>query len=278
LFSATYPDEIRAIAERVMVDPLVVQVASTHDTSSIEQLLYEVDDNAGRTEALKLLLLHYRPDSALVFCNTKRETQAVADELAGFGFVARALHGDLEQRDRDETLVRFANKSTSVLVATDVAARGLDIEAIDTVINYHVPRELEVYIHRIGRTARAGSKGVACTLFTEKETRKIARLEEYLGHALERTALPSATLQAQPAYKPSMVTLQIDGGRKQKLRPGDILGALTGTGGIAGSDVGKIRILDQCAYVAIKRQRVKQAEQTLSSGKMKGRVFRVRQV
>ncbi|MEX1236697.1 MAG: ATP-dependent RNA helicase DbpA, partial [Pseudomonadales bacterium] len=199
LFSATYPDEIKAIAERVMVDPVLVQVASTHDTGTIEQKLYQVADNTGRTAALQLLLLHYRPDSALVFCNTKRETQAVADELTGLGFVAQALHGDLEQRDRDETLVRFANKSTSVLVATDVAARGLDIDAIDTVINYHVPRELEVYIHRIGRTARAGSKGVACTLFTDKEERKISRLEEFLGHKIDRAPLPVSELKDQPA-------------------------------------------------------------------------------
>ena len=278
LFSATYPDQIRAMAERVMIQPVMVQVDSTHDSASIRQLFFRFEQNKQRLTTLRLLLLKYRPGSALVFCNTKRETEEVADELRSDGFSALALHGDLEQRARDQTLVRFANKSASILVATDVAARGLDIDALDAVINYQLARDVEVHTHRIGRTGRAGSKGLALTLFSEKETYKVERLEEYLGQTIEAEKLPPFSLLEKPAYKAPMSTLQIDGGRKQKVRPGDILGALTGKNGIAGKQVGKIHIFDNCCYVAVTRDAVRPAFRKLSEGKLKGRSFRVRRI
>ncbi len=278
LFSATFPDQIQTIARRIMKHPVTVQVASTHDDSSIQQHLYKVDDNVTRLTAARLLLLHYRPESALVFCNTKREAQEVADELCRHGFSALALHGDLEQRDRDQTLVRFSNKSVSVLVATDVAARGLDIDALDVVINYHIARDTEVHVHRIGRTGRAGSKGIACTLYNERESYKVARLEEYINQTIDTEPLPPSSLLENPTYKPPMATLQIDGGKKQKVRPGDILGALTGENGIAGKQVGKIHIFDNQAYVAVSRDAAKLALTKLAEGKLKGRSFRVRRI
>jgi ATP-independent RNA helicase DbpA len=278
LFSATFPDQIQSIAKRIMIDPVKVQVASTHDSASIQQHLFKIDDNLDRITAVRLLLLQYRPGSSVVFCNTKVETQAVADELCRHGFSALALHGDLEQRDRDKTLVLFANKSVSVLVATDVAARGLDIDALDAVINYHIARELEVHVHRIGRTGRAGSKGIACTLYNEKESYKVERLEEYLKQNINTEPLPPFSLLEKPTYKPPMTTLQIDGGKKQKVRPGDILGALDGENGIAGKQVGKIQIFDNWAYVAVSRDAAKTALNKLSEGKLKGRSFRVRQI
>ncbi|MEN8179021.1 MAG: ATP-dependent RNA helicase DbpA [Pseudomonadota bacterium] len=278
LFSATYPDQIESIAQRIMIDPVRVQVAAMHDSASIQQTFYQVDDNAQRMTALRLLLLKCRPDSTLVFCNTKRETQEVADELCSQGFSALALHGDLEQKNRDETLVRFANKSASILVATDVASRGLDIDALDAVINYHLSRELEVHVHRIGRTGRAGSKGMACTLYSDKERYKVEALEKYLEHPIESALLPPFSLLEQPVYKPPMATLQIDGGKKQKVRPGDILGALTGKNGIAGKQVGKIHIFDHWAYVAVSQDAVKIALTKLGEGKLKGRSFRVRRI
>jgi len=278
LFSATFPEEIQAMAERVMDQPAIVKVESTHDNDSIEQLFFKVKDDE-RLTALRLLLLRYRPDSAVVFCNTKIECRAVAEELHNHGFSVLALHGDLEQKDRDQTLVRFANKSVSVLVATDVAARGLDIDALDAVINLHIPRDLEVHTHRIGRTGRAGSKGIACTLFSDKERHKLGKLEEYLGRKIEASPLPSLSLVSEPTYKPPMATLQIDGGKKQKVRPGDILGALTGgDDGMSGNDVGKIQIYDNWSFVAIRRREIKQALRILGQGKMKGRSFRVRQL
>ena len=278
LFSATYPRSIQTIADRIMINPQRVQVSSKHDDSSIEQHFYKVDNNDQRFTALRLLLLHYRPRSAVVFCNTKRETQALADELGNSGFCALALHGDLEQRERDQALVRFANKSISILIATDVAARGLDIDSLDAVINYHIARDSEVHVHRIGRTGRAGAKGLACSLYSDKESYKISLLEDYLDQAIEAEPLPPLSLLEQEGYAAKMLTLQIDGGKKQKVRPGDILGALTGENGIAGKQVGKISIFDNCAYVAVSCAAADAALKKLSAGKLKGRSFRVRKI
>jgi len=277
LFSATFPEQIQSIARHIMVEPVVVQVADSHDSTSIQQHFFKVNDDAQRTTALRLLLLHYCPESAVVFCNTKRETQEVADALGGHGFSVLALHGDLEQRDRDQTLVRFANKSVSVLVATDVAARGLDIDGLDAVINYHIAHESDAHTHRIGRTGRAGNQGIACTLYSEKENYKLDRLETS-GGPLDKRPLPPTSLLEQAAYRPPMATLLIDGGKKQKVRPGDILGALTGQQGISGKEVGKIQVFDNRAYVAVSRSVAKLALKKIGEGKLKGRSFRVRQI
>lgn len=278
LFSATFPEGIQDIAARVMDNPVMVKVESTHDGATIEQSFHRVEDSE-RLTALKLLLLEHRPDSAVVFCNTKIECRDVARHLEEEGFSVLALHGDLEQKDRDQTLVRFANKSVSILAATDVAARGLDIDALDLVINLHIPRDLEVYTHRIGRTGRAGSKGASCTLFSDKERHKLGKLEDYLGHPVEPAALPPRSKLDQPTYKPPMATLQIDGGKKQKIRAGDILGALTaGEDGLAAGDVGKIHIFDNRTYVAIRRDQIQLGLRILTQGKVKGRSVRVRRL
>lgn len=276
LFSATYPSQIQAIAKQIMRTPVMVKVESTHDESSIQQHFYQVRSEDQRLLALRLILMQFKPESAVVFCNTKRETQEVADELQDYGFSALPLHGDLEQRDRDQTLVRFANKSARILVATDVAARGLDIEDLDAVINYHLARETEVHVHRIGRTGRAGSKGIACTLYNEKEKYKIEKLGHFLNLDIENSPLPPEHLLDHAIPEAAMATLQIDGGKKQKVRPGDILGALTGEQGIDGKSVGKIQIFDNAAYVAVHRSVVKPALKKLTEGKLKGRQFKVR--
>lgn len=278
LFSATYPDAIQSIARRVMVQPVLVEAAETHDDTTIEQHFYRLDDDDSRMTALRLLLLKHQPESALVFCGTRLETQAVADELQSHRFSVLALHGDLDQRDRDRVLLRFANKSVSVLVATDVAARGLDIDALDAVINYQLARDSKVHVHRIGRTGRAGSQGIALTLYTGKERYKIDQLETDLNRVIESENLPGSRLLEKRPAKPSMITLQIDGGKKQKLRPGDILGALTGEHGVPGTQVGKIDIFDNRAYVAVGRDVAKAALKKLTEGKLKGRNFRVRRI
>lgn len=276
LFSATYPEQIQTIAARTMVDPVSVKVESDHAEQTIEQLFYKIPPDVERITALQMLLLQQRPDSAVVFCKTKREAQEVADNLAAKGLSVLTLHGDLEQKIRDQTLVRFANKSASILVATDVAARGLDIDAVDLVINYQLAHDSDVHIHRIGRTGRAGQQGRALTLYEAKEQFKVDRLAEHLQLDISPTPLPPAQVLTQPGYKPPMATLQIDGGKKQKLRPGDILGALTKEYGVEGSDVGKIHIFDQCAFVAVKRNEARNALSILVSGKLKGRNFRAR--
>jgi len=279
LFSATFQAQTKSTAKRMMQQAVMVQVASTHDDKSIEHHFYQVnDDDGARLQALRLLLLQYRPESAVIFCNTKRETEDVANALIYEGFSALALNGDLEQRDRDQVMVRFANKSVSILVATDVAARGLDIEGLDAVINYELAHDPEIHVHRIGRTGRAGKQGVACTLFTLRDDYKMTVLGDYLERDIGAEPLPSSELLKEPALKAVMTTLQIGGGKKQKLRPGDILGALTAGKDIAGKQVGKIHVMDQWAYVAVSRDVSKLALKKLGDGKLKGRSFRVRSI
>ncbi|EGQ7761953.1 ATP-dependent RNA helicase DbpA [Vibrio sp. Vb5032] len=274
LFSATFPEKIEQIAQRIMQTPEVIKVESTHDTSSIAQYFYKVEGSEARDEALANLLLTHQPESAVVFCNTKKEVQSVADELHHKGFSVIDIHGDLEQRERDQALVQFANKSVSILVATDVAARGLDVDNLDAVFNCELSRDPEVHVHRIGRTGRAGSKGLAFNFFGEKDGLRVARIEEYLEMDVVPATLPAKSNQ-QP-YQAKMVTINIDGGKKQKVRPGDILGCLTGKNGIPGSQVGKIHLFPVRAYVAVEKSVAKKALQTISNGKMKGRQFRAR--
>ena len=276
LFSATYPAKIEKTAQRIMQMPVMIEVQDSHSQQSIVQTLYQVENNEARVEAIRLLLQAHQPETTLIFCNTKIETDQVANQLRAVGYEALALHGDLEQKQRDQTLVRFANRSASVLVATDLAARGLDIEALDLVINYQIARELEVHTHRIGRTGRAGAQGIACSLYTQKENYKIGLLEDYLQQKLERADLPPISLLGQTVFYPPMVTIQIGGGKKQKLRAGDIVGALTGVDGIPGTEIGRIQVADQWAYVAIAREYGKTAFNKLSDGKLKGRSFKVR--
>lgn len=278
LFSATYPDQIRSIANRIMTAPIVVEADSGHTAESIQQYFYQFSSNGSgkRLTALRLVLRHYRAESVVVFCNTKVETREVTDALCSDGFSAIALNGDMEQRDRDKAMVRFANKSVSILVATDVAARGLDIKALDLVVNYHVSSDHEVHVHRIGRTGRAGNVGIACTLYSDKEEHKVEKLGHYLGQVFTKEPLPSVDLLQQPALQPQTVTLQIEGGKKQKLRPGDILGALTAGEGITGKQVGKIQLGDNWAFVAVDNTIAKKALAKLQNGKLKGRTFRAR--
>jgi ATP-independent RNA helicase DbpA len=159
-----------------------------------------------------------------------------------------------------------------------VAARGLDIESLDAVINYHLAHEVEIHLHRIGRTGRAGNTGKAYSLISDKESYKVALLQDYIGQQIIPEPLPPASLLKNAANKPAMVTLLIDGGKKQKIRPGDILGALTAKRGIAGAAVGKINIFENRSYVAVKVEAAKAALGILANGKLKGRSFRTRQL
>lgn len=275
LFSATFPSSIESIAQRVTQSPMMAKVDEPVMHSDIDQHFYQVEAG-GRIKALQLLLMENQPESCVIFCNTKVEVQEVADDLNGLGFGVLALHGDLDQRQRERVLVRFANKSASLLIATDVAARGLDIEALDLVINFQIARELDVHTHRVGRTGRAGSTGKALTLFSQKEAFKVAALGDKLGLHIEGEPLPSKTVLNKIVERASMITIQINGGRKQKIRPGDILGALTGDNGIAGADVGKIHITDFSSYVAVSRSSIKAALAKLANGNIKGRSFKIR--
>jgi ATP-independent RNA helicase DbpA len=277
LFSATYPDEIRAVSDLIQRDPIEIRIEATHDNKKIKQIFYQFKKGE-RSKTLVALLQHYRPESSLIFCNRKQQCQELADDLWQQGFHVLALHGDLEQFERDQVLVQFSNKSSSILVATDVAARGLDIKELAAVINYDLSTDPEVHIHRIGRTGRAGEAGLAISLFLESEQWRIDGIAKFQGSGV--TIESTASLKTRENFKliPPMATLFINGGRKEKVRAGDILGALTASQKLLGKDIGKIDIFDKLSYVAVARPLAKQALKILSEGKIKGRKFRVRKL
>ena len=275
LFSATYPVGIKQLSSKFMRNPQQVKAEALHTDSQIEQRFYEISPEE-RMDAVTKVLAHFRPQSCVAFCFTKQQVQETVDHLTSKGISAVGLHGDLEQRDRDQVLAMFANRSTSVLVATDVAARGLDIDALDMVLNVELARDSEIHVHRIGRTGRAGEKGVAISLVAPSEAHRAQAIEQLQKAPLNWETLDTLKSQGGAPLLPAMSTLVIGAGRKDKVRPGDILGALTGDAGIPGAQVGKIAIFDFQAYVAVDRTIAKQAAQRLSEGKIKGRVLRVR--
>ncbi len=213
--------------------------------------------------------------SVLVFCNYKTSIDQLANSLKQAGLSVDRIHGDLEQPVRERVMARFRNGTTRILVATDVAARGLDIMGLDAVFNFELAKDPDTYIHRIGRTGRAGKSGVAISFWLGIERPRLARLEALLGTPLQYASLKKS--EAKPAAQaPHMETLQISGGRKTKLRPGDILGALTGEGcHLPGTAIGKIEIRDNHSFVAVERGSVRTALESLRRGKIKGRRFLV---
>ena len=277
LFSATYPDDIEALSARFQKTPERVSLESFHGNEHIDQQFY-ICQKSKRLDGLVTLLNHFAPQSAAVFCNTKQLVRDVSTHLEQNGISAQALHGDMEQRDRDQVLIQFRQRSCSVLVATDVAARGLDIDDLPAVVNFELPRNAETYVHRIGRTGRAGKAGLALSLFADSERYKLDSIGQYTQQepkfeAIERIQNKGGTMPAPP-----FATLCVAGGRKQKVRPGDILGALTGAAGIDGSAVGKINVMDFASYVAVETQMADRALGRLLNGKIKGRKFKVRRL
>jgi len=275
LFSATYADDIRKASARFLRDPVEVKVQAQHDGDKIEQRFFEVSPEQ-RNMAVARLLQHFQPVSTLAFCNTKIHCRELAEELRAFGFSALALYGDLEQRERDEILVQFANQSCSVLVATDVAARGLDITNLGAVINVDVTRDTEVHIHRIGRTGRGQDKGLALNLCTPSEKRWVKLIEEYQKTSVQWFDLDALDVSQDKMLRAPMRTLCIQGGKKDKLRPGDLLGALTGEVGLSKEQVGKINVFEFSTYVALDHRIAEQAYTRLSNTNIKGRNFKMR--
>ena len=257
LFSATFPEQIDSIASRILSNPVTIKVESTHDNVTISQYFYKVSNHEDRMLALRLLV------------------QEVNDELVNRGFSSIALHGDLEQKDRDQALIRFSNKSATILVATDVAARGLDIDNLSAVFNFHIAHDQEVHVHRIGRTGRAGNTGLAFSFYNHKDANRIIALEDYLDRTISEDSLPSDSVLDTLPLQSTMITIRIEGGKKQKIRPGDIVGALTADDGITFEQIGKIQVSANWSYIAVQRDMIKVAFKKLSEGKLKGRKFRV---
>jgi ATP-independent RNA helicase DbpA len=291
-FSATFPRSIETMSANYQRDPVRVTIAdSARERPAIRQWYVEVEQ-PNKLAALRRLLHQHAHEAALIFANLKVSVAEVEQALTEAGISAAGIHGDLFQSDRDRVLAMFRNGSTRVLVATDVAARGIDVENLDLVINFDLPTRFDVYLHRIGRTGRAGKAGVAISLVTSRERTRVTALEEALNVSLERLPRePDAAASAreddaagpQPtaaaAQQAAMETLRISGGRKQKVRPADILGALTGeAGGLAGAEIGKIEIHDHFSYVAVAKRVSQQAHRGLSEGRIKGRRFQVARV
>ena len=279
LFSATYPEGIAQLARQFMRAPQEIKLLEQHAESKIRQRFYEIKHDE-RLQAVAILLKHYRPVSTLAFCNTRQQCRDLYEELKAQGFHALTLHGDLEQRERDQVLIQFANRSCSVLVATDVAARGLDIAQLEAVINVDVTPDPEIYVHRIGRTGRADQDGWAFSLCSPADRRRLAAIVQMTGSDVPFHSLGSLQGDDDSPLEPPMVTLQILGGRKEKIRAGDVLGALTGEAGgerqFTREEVGKITVTDQSTYVAVARNLARQALRKLSSGKVKGKTVKVR--
>ena len=275
LFSATYPEGIAKLSQRILRNPKEVKLQERHDDSKIRQRFYEVADSQ-RLHAVGLLLKHYRPVSTLAFCNTKQQCRDLLDVLRAQGIHALALHGELEQRERDQVLIQFANRSCSVLVATDVAARGLDIAQLEAVINVDVTPDPEVHVHRIGRTGRADENGWALSLASMDEMGRVGNIEEAMGREVEWHKLDELDTGNDAPLLPPMETLQILGGRKEKIRPGDVLGALTGDAGFRGDQIGKINVTEFSTYVAVERGIARDALRKLNAGTVKGKKVRVR--
>ena len=281
LFSATFPDEVAAVVEALSPQALRVDVTSTEAAPSIAEYWCHAPspkETRRRAELLAEALAHLGGRLNLTFCNTKLDCAALCEELQGFGFGAVALHGDMEQHERNQTLIRFANGSANILVATDVAARGLDIDHVDAVFNYELPHQPEVYVHRIGRTGRAGEQGAAISLVAEREMPRLHGIEAERGlGAMQLWRADGAQHNAAAALiEPQVYTLEINGGRKHKLRPGDILGALTAAKSISADAVGKIDILPMVSYVAISKAQSAAAQAQINGHKIKGRQYRAR--
>ncbi len=275
LFSATYPEGIASLSAQFMRNPQTIKVDAEHSGNTIEQRWYEVSSHE-RLHAVGQLLAHFRPESTLAFCNTKAQCKDLLDVLQGQGYAALALYGELEQRERDQVLVQFANKSCSVLVATDVASRGLDIANLSAVINVDVTPDAEIHVHRIGRTGRAGEAGLALSLVSMNEMGHVGKIEQMQNRESRWHKLEELKPTSDKPLVPPMATLHIQGGRKEKIRPGDVLGALTADLGYTREQVGKITVNEFSTYVAVSRAIGHDAARRLGDARIKGKGVRVR--
>jgi ATP-independent RNA helicase DbpA len=277
MFSATFPDSVKDLAHTYLKKAKEVSVDLLHNEGEIVHKFYSVKKEK-KLAALSSLLKSLNPERAFVLCNTKVQCDAVADFLSENSFSVFAIHGDVEQRERTEVMIRLANHSMSILVATDVAARGIDIKDLEVVINFDMPFESEVYVHRSGRTARAGKSGAVYSFLTQNESFRIEKLNTLMSESFvtEDFEISDGDNEDKKPVTASMVTISINGGRKSKVSPGHILGALTGENGLQATDVGKIDCLDLYSYIAIRKEVAIRAEKILRNNPIKGKRFTVR--
>jgi len=269
LFSATYPENIDKLTKVILKNPTEIKIEPEKEKISVKEHLYSIDNN--KDKALLATLQHFQPALAIIFCNTKVKTVEVSTMLNEKGFDVATLNGDLEQYERQEMLLQFANGSLPVLVATDLASRGLDIENVDMVINYDTPMKNEDYTHRIGRTGRASKSGLAISLCDAYGLKRLSEIKPELKSEDISNLRPNKNFYLQG----SVQTLCIDGGKKKKIRAGDILGTLCKDIGIENKLIGKINVYATHSYVAIDKSVIKRAFNGLKNGKIKGKKLRI---
>jgi len=272
LFSATYPHNIEELSNNIMNNPKIVSVENSEEKPNITQKFYEVDENL-KDKTIYNIICEQQKLSTMIFCNTKIACDNLADALDKYGVDTLVLHSDLDQKQRNETLILFSNKSFPILIATDVASRGIDINDVEMIINYDLPFDLEVFTHRIGRTARAGKDGLAISLVDDSSFGTFQELNEDNEFKLLNIddIEQNNTFKIIAPYK----TIFINSGKKHKLRAGDVLGALTAGIGLEKSDVGKIDILPLCSFVAIKNTKAKKACDDLNNTKIKAKYHKI---
>lgn len=267
LFSATYPDEISYLSESIQNNAIKIQAKNIDVDNKIKQIFYEVFPEQ-IIDNIQKILAFYKPENAIIFCNTKLQVKNIEKSLNQLGCSVLAIHGDLEQYDRNDVLVQFSNKSCSILVATDVAARGIDIKNLGMVINASLPHDETTYIHRIGRTGRCENDGLAITLFAPENAIKAEMYENKDRQFNNLSELGDVKKHLLVAPNKTLV---IEAGKKDKLRAGDILGALTGDCGLNGSDIGIIDLYENQSYVAISSNIIEKACQRLKKSTIKKR-------
>jgi len=275
LFSATMPKEIRSLVNDLLVDPLHVEIGRMAPVATVSHTFYPVQTGQ-KTALLRDILEKTDMRSVLVFTRTKSRAKSLTAQLCKNGHRATSLHGNLTQMKRRQSLEGFRDGRYEVMIATDIAARGIDVSSVSHVINYDIPENADTYIHRIGRTGRAGESGLALNLASLDEMGSVGKIEHLQGRESAWRPLSELTPTGQGPLVPPMVTLHIQGGRKEKIRPGDVLGALTADLGYTREQVGKINVNEWSTYVAVDRDIAQQAASRLNAGRIKGKSVKVR--
>ena len=274
-FSATFSPEISSLSAEVQRDAQRVSIEAQVAPGSLTQRYFQCE-RSERKDLVVSLLAHHRKSSTLVFCETRDDCDALARHLSNRGTVALALHGQMEQRDRDEVMLQFAHGSASILVATNVAARGLDIPSLPLVIIAELSKDPESHLHRIGRTGRAGERGLALSIVCgSHEITRLERIEDFMEERIAQGESPIPNRGLHFLAPPNR-TLLILSGRKDKIRKGDILGALIKDGGIPSDAIGRIDVMDHTCAVAIAKAHARTALNFLRKGRIKKKNIRAR--
>lgn len=295
LFSATMPEDVESLCYKNMKDPVFIDIESENLTvDRIEQERYTVDES-DKKELLKDVTIVENPDSCIVFCNTRDRVDAVYMVMKRNKYSCAKIHGGMEQKDRLGIMESFKQGKFRYLIATDVAARGIDVDGITHIINYDIPREKEAYVHRIGRTGRVDRTGKAITFVTRTEERYLNEICDYIDREIPLKERPEkdALIDAVPSFNEKMskkpkpieqkgkdlnkgiLKLHINAGKKTKMRPVDIVGTICNIEGIKADDIGIINILDTSTFVEILNYKGELAFQALQTKPIKGRIRNV---